>query len=253
MRTLYQFSISHYCEKTRWQLDHKGLAYRVEHLFPGLHRLKTRRMAGTTSLPILRDGARVVADSTDIALYLEATYPQAPLLPPAGPLRDEILALEDRHDRLGVHVRRWLYGQIEDWASVTDAMLRVHRPLFGLRDRAKPMLVKGLRTLYGVTPERVAKSEAELLDGLEALEKRIHNDPSRYLVGDRLSLADISAAALYAPLLSPPDTPWADIGGFSTPAREVLDRIRERPAGQWILQRYRQDRPRATEQDEARA
>ncbi|WP_421684154.1 hypothetical protein HKW98_06995 [Stutzerimonas urumqiensis] len=104
-----------------------------------------------------------------------------------------------------------------------------------------------------MTPERVAKSEAELLDGLEALEKRIHNDPSRYLVGDRLSLADISAAALYAPLLPPPDTPWASIGGFSAPAREVLDRIRERPAGQWILQRYRQDRPRTTEQDEARA
>ena len=29
-RTLYQFSISHYCEKTRWNLDAKGLTYAVK-------------------------------------------------------------------------------------------------------------------------------------------------------------------------------------------------------------------------------
>ena len=35
-RILYQFPISHYCEKARWQLDHKGLAYRTRNLLPGL-------------------------------------------------------------------------------------------------------------------------------------------------------------------------------------------------------------------------
>lgn len=29
MRTLYQFPISHYCEKTRRHLDHKGLDFQV--------------------------------------------------------------------------------------------------------------------------------------------------------------------------------------------------------------------------------
>ena len=50
MRTLYQFPISHYCEKTRWHLDHKGLDYRVDNLFPGFHRLKSQRLAGIATL-----------------------------------------------------------------------------------------------------------------------------------------------------------------------------------------------------------
>ncbi|MBU2254901.1 MAG: glutathione S-transferase N-terminal domain-containing protein, partial [Gammaproteobacteria bacterium] len=71
MRTLYQFPISHYCEKTRWHLDHKGLDFQVDNLFPGLHRLKSKRLAGIVTLPILKDGEQVIGDSTQIALYLE--------------------------------------------------------------------------------------------------------------------------------------------------------------------------------------
>lgn len=242
MRTLYMFAISHYCEKSRWHLDHKGLDYRIKYLFPGLHRLTTHRLARGTSLPLLRDGDRILADSSDIALYLESSYPQQPLLPANGALRDEILALEDRYDRLGVHVRRWLYGQIEDWDGVLDAMLQVHSPLFGLRDRSRPALVQVLRKLYGVTPDRVARSGAEITEGLHTLEKRIHQDPSRYLVGDQLSLADISAAALLAPLLSPPQSPWEGIGGFSQQGQRFLQELHARPAGRWVLERYARDR-----------
>ncbi len=43
-RTLYQFPISHYCEKTRWNLEAKGLSYRIENLLPGPHRLVTKRL-----------------------------------------------------------------------------------------------------------------------------------------------------------------------------------------------------------------
>ena len=106
-------------------------------------------------------------------------------------------------DRLGVHVRRWLYGQIKQWDSVMHAMLKVYRPLLGLRDLMKPVLINGVQKLYGVTPPRVAKSQAELLEGLALIESRIHGDPSRYLVGDQLTLADISAAALVRPAVHP--------------------------------------------------
>lgn len=36
-RTLYQFPISHYCEKARSCLDVKGLTYSTRDLIPGLH------------------------------------------------------------------------------------------------------------------------------------------------------------------------------------------------------------------------
>src|SRR5690606_11485280 len=45
-RVVYQFPISHYCEKTRWQLDHKGMPYQIRNLLPGAHRLFTRTRAG---------------------------------------------------------------------------------------------------------------------------------------------------------------------------------------------------------------
>ncbi|MBC9249814.1 glutathione S-transferase [Pseudomonas alcaligenes] len=244
MRTLYQFPISHYCEKTRWHLDHKGLDYRVDNLFPALHRMRSRRLAGIATLPILQDGAQVVGDSTRIALHLEEHYPALPLLPKNAELRAQVLELEEHFDRLGVHVRRWLYGQIKDWSTVMHAMLKVYRPWFGLRDLMKPLLINGVQRLYGVTPERVAKSRDELLAGLELIEQRIGGDPSRYLVGDRLSLADVAAAALYAPLFTPTGTPWEGIAGHDGETQRFLDQLNARPAGQWVLRRYAKDRAR---------
>lgn len=242
MRTLYQFPISHYCEKTRWHLEHKGLEYRVDNLFPGLHRLKSQRLAGIRTLPILQDGDQSIGDSTQIALYLEQHYPDKPLLPPDAGQRQQVLELEERFDRLGVHVRRWLYGQIKDWESVMHAMLKVYRPLLGLRDLMKPVLINGVQKLYGVTPQRVAQSQAELLEGLALIESRIQGDPSRYLVGDQLSLADISAAALFAPLFTPAGTPWEGIAGHDAKTQAFLDELHAHPAGQWVLRRYTEDR-----------
>ena len=244
MRTLYQFPISHYCEKTRWHLDHKGLDFQVDNLFPGLHRLKSKRLADIVTLPILRDGDSVIGDSTQIALYLEQRYPQRPLLPSDAAQRAEVLELEEQFDRLGVHVRRWLYGQIKQWDSVMHAMLKVYRPLLGLRDLMKPVLINGVQRLYGVTPPRVAKSQAELLEGLALIESRIHGDPSRYLVGEQLTLADISAAALFAPLFTPAGTPWAGIAGHDSKTQAFLDELHAHPAGQWVLRRYAEDRQR---------
>lgn len=244
MRTLYQFPISHYCEKTRWHLDHKGLDFQVDNLFPGLHRLKSKRLADIATLPVLRDGDTVVGDSTRIALYLEAHYPHAPLLPQDPAERAEVLELEEQFDRLGVHVRRWLYGQIRQWDSVMHAMLKVYRPFFGLRDLMKPLLINGVQRLYGVTPARVAKSQSELLEGLALIESRIQGDPSRYLVGERLTLADISAAALFAPLFTPEGTPWHGIAGHDAKTQAFLDDLHAHPAGQWVMQRYAHDRSR---------
>ena len=126
-RILYQFPISHYCEKSRWQLDHKGLAYRTRNLLPGPHRLRTQWMARINTLPVLRDGQRVVGDSTKIAYYLEKHYPERSLIPTDAESRARVIELEQQLDRVAVHVRRWLYGQIIDRPEVMDAMLDPYR------------------------------------------------------------------------------------------------------------------------------
>ena len=73
MRTLYQFPLSHFCEKARWMLDHKELYYVAHNLIPGVHRAFARLKTGQNRLPILRDQDRWIADSTQIALYLDDT------------------------------------------------------------------------------------------------------------------------------------------------------------------------------------
>ena len=54
MLVLYQLSVSHYCEKIRWALDHKRLSHRTESLLPGLHVAKMAKMGLKSSLPVLR-------------------------------------------------------------------------------------------------------------------------------------------------------------------------------------------------------
>jgi len=91
MRILYQFPLSHYCEKARWLLDHKQLDFVAQNLIPGVHRAFAQLKTGQNKLPILRDNEHWVADSTQIALYLDQTYPEHALLRADPHLREAAL------------------------------------------------------------------------------------------------------------------------------------------------------------------
>jgi glutathione S-transferase len=92
----------------------------------------------------------------------------------------------------------------------------------------------------------VEESRVKSLEGLDRLEREIQGDPSRYLVGSSLSLADITAASLYSPLVAAEGSPFAVRPGERVPEEIAGLRasIRARPAGQWLLRRYREDRQR---------
>ncbi|WP_255424548.1 MULTISPECIES: glutathione S-transferase domain-containing protein [Corallococcus] len=47
------------------------------------------------------------------------------------------------------------------------------------------------------------ESKAKMLEGLDRLEREIQGDPSRYLVGSSLSIADLAAASLLTRLCQP--------------------------------------------------
>jgi glutathione S-transferase len=248
-RTLYQFRVSHFCEKTRWNLDAKGLSYAIQDLVPGMHRKVTRRVSGSNTVPILVDGSTVLADSTQIALHLERAYPTAPsLLPAAGPERERALELEDFFDEVaGIHVRRWAYGHVLESPVVATLLFREAPLLVRLLGRVMlPMIKSSIRRLYRISPDTVEESRKRLLEGLDRLEREIGGDPDRYLVGDRLSIADITAASLYGPLIMPPNSPWREQPGVPVPPviAQMRDQVLARPAGQWLVRRYERDRQR---------
>jgi glutathione S-transferase len=245
-RTLLQFPISHYCEKTRWHMDAKGLPYTTRNVIPGVHLAVGRQLASGSTLPILIERGKAIGDSTAIAMHLERAHPDRPLVPRDDANRARVLELEEYFDEAaGPSVRTWLYGLILAHGNVGPVFFRGYGSVVELA--ARPLgyaMAFALRVRYGIDRDSVARARTTLLDAIERLERTIDGDPKRYLVGGALTLADITAASLLAPLLAPPNSPWEGRPIQAEPLLAFRDTLRARPAGQWITERYRSDRDR---------
>lgn len=69
---------SPHCWKTRLALAHKGLDFKS--MPTGFTEVPKIENGATKIVPLMRDGDKLVADSFDIAVYLETAYPDAPSL-----------------------------------------------------------------------------------------------------------------------------------------------------------------------------
>jgi glutathione S-transferase len=71
--------------------------------------------------------------------------------------------------------------------------------------------------------------------------------PNGYLVGDGFSVADLTAAALLAPIVSPPEFPYPP----TEPVQRTTARVREsfagHPALAWVAEMYRRHRGTSAE------
>lgn len=63
---LLEFPHSHYCEKARWALDYKGIAFQAVAIMPGLHMISVGKYAPDTSVPVLLDNSEVVQGSSEV-------------------------------------------------------------------------------------------------------------------------------------------------------------------------------------------
>ncbi len=241
-RTLYQFPLSHYCEKARWLLDFKDLDYSVKNLFPGAHRPFTLWRANSNTLPMLHDNKEWIADSSEIAFYLDAKYLLRPLLSSNPALRSKAITIEELADKAGVHVRRWAYGQILQGNEVMNVMLDDYPFAKPFKKQIAPFMRQGVARLYKVTPEKTAISLEKLMEAIITLEQMLQQNGGRYFVGNTLGLADIAVASLFAPLLAIPGTPWESLKPSTDLLQRMYDDLLERPFGQWILRVYAEER-----------
>ncbi|NTI65910.1 glutathione S-transferase family protein (plasmid) [Agrobacterium tumefaciens] len=73
-----EIRFSPHCWKTRMSLAHKGLEYQtVPTTFVGVPEVEG---GVSKTIPVIRDGEQVIADSFAIALYLDEAYPDRPAL-----------------------------------------------------------------------------------------------------------------------------------------------------------------------------
>jgi glutathione S-transferase len=211
MLQLHQFRHSAFCEKVRLVLAAKRLDYTVVEVLPGLGQWQLFRISGQRQVPVLVDGAEVIADSTAIALHLEARHPEPALLPADPRERSQVLLLEDWADTTLAAGCRLALLQ----AAAADPLLR---------GALLPDTTPGpLRQLVAGLPEQLGEAMAGAIAvaGSQQLEARLEQlaalvTATPYLVGERLSLADLAVAAQLS-LLKFPASAGAPLAGRGAP------------------------------------
>ncbi len=242
---LIAIPFSHYCEKARWALDRRGIAFVEEGHLPVFHTRATRPVGGRSTPVLVVDGGPTLRDSTDILHFADDVGTRGERLFPVGDA--DVSALEDRFDEvLGPHVRRLGYFFLLDHRPAIEALIAsANAPLRERRlaGSAIPLVKFLLRRGLKISPAGAARSRSRIEEVFAEVEQRL-GDGRRFLAGDRFTAADLTFAALAAPLLMPPHyerrliplaaTGWAFVA--------EVDTWRRTRAGQFALRLFEQER-----------
>ncbi|NJM69590.1 MAG: glutathione S-transferase family protein [Scytonema sp. RU_4_4] len=211
MLELYQFELSQYSEKVRLILDYKGLDYRKIEVTPGIGQVELFRLTGQRQVPVLKDGSRYIVDSTEIAKYLDAQYPESPLIPTDPKKRGLCLMMEEWADEsIGIKGRKALFSAISQNQNFRKSLLPTTTPdvLKTLVEGVPNDILRVLGFGVGYSPDAIRSAIADLKQDLEALTLLLADSP--YLVGDEPTLADFAVAGLSI-LLKFPEGAYLDL------------------------------------------
>lgn len=255
MHRLITLRFSHYNEKARWALDRFAVPYQEEPYLPFFCSMavavatrgkggKADRTSSRYSTPVLicQDG-RTLTDSTEIVRFAAGDA--------AGSfLSNDVVPLVDHYgDQLGPYTRLLAYwhvlrhpGMIERLAeaNVSRRQARIFRGLL-------PLVRSNLEGFLNLSETGRDKAMTRLYAELDATAERLGSN--RYLRGDQFSAADLTFAALLAPVMCV--TPEEGFGAVLPPmdalnaeARGLVTEVRAHPAGQFALRMFAEERRR---------
>jgi glutathione S-transferase len=246
--TLWQIEISHFSEKARWALEYKGVDHVRRAPLPGIHMAVALLLTGGSynTFPVLELDGRAIGDSTAVIAALEEAFPEPPLYPADPEQRRRALALEDFFDEeLGPHARLLAFHDLieepqvfaEVASQTVSGPLGNAKALTGAYARAYTSLRFGANS-----DEAAATARTKIVAALDRLDAELAAGDGEYLVGESFSVADLTAAALFYPVVGPdegplpPDTP-------SPPAFERFrDGLSDRPGFLWVEEMFRRHR-----------
>jgi glutathione S-transferase len=235
---LITIPISHYCEKARWALERAGIEYVEDRHVQGPSRIYSKRAGGNGTTPVLVTDRGSLVESEDIVAFADPSLRQ----------RDpEVLAITRwLDDNLGLPDRRLIYAHILPHRDLLMGFNNVGVPAWEARamrafwEVMHPWAVKQL----GVSGESAARDEALTLHAFDAVAGWI-SDGRPYIFGDEFTAADLTFAALSAPVVGPPvyGTPLPGATELPPETVAMIGRFREHPAGEFALRLYREQRP----------
>jgi len=244
---LITIPISHFCEKARWALDRANLAYVEEQHLQLFHMLPVWRARGKRTTPVLVTADAVYPDSHCILKFADSVSPaELRLYPDNHEQRREVLQLENAWDRrYGVDTR--LIGY--------DVFFSMGRSMLGANDGHAPRWERlALRAMFPVgkrfmvsrlkvTPKRVQRAKDTVAQEMDKVAERL-SDGRRYLTGDQFTAADLTFAALSAPLFGV-DGYGAELPDWRQLPGELHDMVaayREHPAAKFVQRIYDDER-----------
>jgi len=239
--------VSPYCELARWTLDRLGVDYVEQCHAPVFNTLAARRHRGGAVVPILDIGGTSLTDARQIVRFYDQRAPDELKLFPADPgQRAEVKQLFDEFfDELGVAVRAWAYAyQLSERASTTRAWLyRAPRLERWIVPVVYPLIAARLRKGLGLHAGSAREQRAIVDASFARLEDRV-GDGRRYLVGERLSAADLALVTLIAPAVLPPEYrgPLPAMDELAAPMRREVEQLRDHPVGRFALRLYAEER-----------
>jgi len=249
---------SHFNEKARWALDYCGVDYEEQRFLPVFSQVgvmvATRGRGGQAdevstrfSTPVLvtSDGQRL-CDSTDIARWAS----KQAMANGADPLfpDDEVRELVERYGRgYGADTRRAVFWHAFRSKKAFTKMATANvGPVQALAFRAmSPVNRPAMRKLLEINDEAYARSLAKIREVVEDAGRRLER--SKYLVGDRFTAADLTFAALSAPILLVTrdegySATFPSVDDFEPDGRELVDEMRRSRAGKFALEVFRRHR-----------
>jgi glutathione S-transferase len=206
---LWHLKVSHYNEKARWALDYKRIPHRRQAAVPGQHDRIAEELWGGRTFPVLVLDGEAIGDSTRIIEELERRHPEPPLYPGDPDDRRRALELEDFFDEeLGAYTRLLaIYHALPDGKLMLGMFVPDLTGARKLTARAMyPLIRRRVVRQFGIDDESIGQAWSKVRAAGERF--RAELQPSGYLVGSSFTVADLTAAALVAPVVAPEQYPY---------------------------------------------
>jgi glutathione S-transferase len=199
MLILHQYHMSPYNEKVQRMLNFKGIPFEEKYWLLA-DRKKVTAFNATGKLPALEHDGRIIGDSTDVAHYIEKTFPERPLIPGEPRLRGQVHVLEDWADEslyfYEMHLRFTTPGNRE--RNIPRMVENESAFLRWLLPRVIPGGIQKITASQGIGRKSIEQLMADVERHVQAIDGLL--DGSNWLVGDRLTLADLAVYAMFQAL-----------------------------------------------------